>query len=361
MIIIGLVITIALAAIGFVKKESKILFCFQLIWLWILTGLNNGGLDYAVNCNIYKESPNVLFTRFSYFIQDGLGTIALNYGVSFEVYNALLAVLCTLIIYYVVRKHSIYPCLTMSLFYIAPMIDSVIQKRFYVSMCIMLLAFSAWIEKKVSLYYIFTIIAIGFHFSAVLYLVFPIFDRIIHGHEKRAYFFLILELFGYGLLDKIMVYTPFAEKYYTYSQEQRFSSPLIGVLYFSLQCFYIVMILLIRKYRKSTLDSSNNKICELNIDSILLLPLIFKGSTWNRYFRALQIYNYTFIGKMIFDSKNKRVISYLCGCAFAFILLLAEIVTKAAAAGGLKSFLDSAFTYNAFLQLITHGRIIPEL
>lgn len=314
--IVGLCITIILLTAGFIKKKSIWLFGLQCIWFWILHGLSNGGMDYAVSEIIYLNggSETEWLSRLIIKLFQGL-------GMNYLIYHAVLSMAAVGIFAYVVLRISKNPCMVSSLYFVFLLYDNVIQKRYFLASMLVLLALYFFTKGKQVLFYVIIVLAIGFHVSSVVYLLFPLTAYIIKKNSKvKLIFLFILELLFYNYIPHILMkfgalnlYT----KYMHYVGEENYSSFVVGVAFFALYTFLWLTVYYIGYYWKSK-NICDTKIFEINKIMLFILVFLLANSNFTRYFRPVLILDYGFIGNRFSDKLNKRTLSALA--AYGFVL-----------------------------------------
>ena len=203
-------ITVCLILLGLLIRKSKLLFLLQCSWIWILTALNNGGWDYDGNEAIYNYSGKNLFSSLSGWVNDLFAYFAHQWGWDYVRYNAVLATIGIAILAYVILRFAKRPNMALSLYMIYPMMDSIYQKRFFIAMCFVVLAYSFWIEKKKVPFFVAVLVALGFHFSVFIYLLVPLLDKLVEKNKKKlTYFYLIAEFILLRYSSNLVSYIPF--------------------------------------------------------------------------------------------------------------------------------------------------------
>lgn len=350
MTLIGLLFTVVLAVAGLIVKNSNRLFNIQCIWFWILYGLNMGGIDYENNKAIYIYTFRLRHFSLVNGLQNITGYVGNHFGLDYLVYNAIMGAFCVIIIHFVIKNSSQTPSFVMSLFYIYPMYDCVIQKRFFIGMCFALLAFYFWIHKDYKKYVLFCVIAVGFHVSMILYLIFPLVMLISRKSKLIVAIFMFIEVLGHKVLDRLILSTPFAGKYIEYTKSQQYSSIVVGLLFVMLQLVFILLILRMWIFWEQTASNEMKEIYLINIASILLLPLLLFGATWLRYFRIFQIYNYGYLGNRSLESRDPHKESYWWIKGYVMLLFLSELVITAVGDSGISGILETVFENNWLLM-----------
>ena len=355
----GISITTCFILFGLLIKKSRILFMFQCLWVWILTALNNGGWDYDGNAAIYELSGKKLFTGVSGWANNLLAYFAHQMEWNYVQYNALLSTVAIIIIAYIILKYAKHPSAAISIYMIYPMMDSIYQKRFFVAMCFVLLAYSFWMYHKKLGYFVFLFIALGFHFSMLIYLFVPLIEKLIEWNNKKLIvLYVILEFMMFRYLSFFVPLIPFSglqSKLEVYTLGQQYSSGVVGILFFLLQLFYIVIVIYIGKHwpkNEISENKINDKIYNINYTSILFLPLLLLGSTYARYFRVYQIYNFIYLGNRIdcVTWKRRNVLSVSLIRCFVIVLFFSSMVLFAVGAQGIVSAFSSVYENNLFLK-----------
>ncbi len=328
--LLGILFTIVLIVYGFLRKHSKVCFAMQGIWFWILVCFNAGGLDYEANKYIYDMSGSKLSFQFTGWLYDIIAYLFHRVGLSFFWFCIFTCSISIGILMYVVIKHSKYPALTMSLIMLYPMFDSCIQKRFFLAMAIGLLAFSFYVRGKHMKFYMTLFFAFGAHFSMVIYFVFPILEKVAKKRKYLLVILLLVEVVVLQFIGELVLLTNnqyLIAKFVDYSAGSNYSSLIIGILFILMQIMYIYMMVCIGKYQNEKLTLVDQRICFLNIISIILLPLMITDSVYLRYFRIFQILDYVYIGNVLNTKIRKRSLRYYYICIFVLMTIGYAIVT----------------------------------
>ena len=152
MILFGISVTIVLALAAILNKRSKKIFVAQCFWLWLLCGVNAGGVDYVQNEIIYYSFGKRMFSGITEWLANILIYFSHKINLEYWQYNAVVTLFAIVVLGYTIYKHSYAPCIAMSLFYIYPMFDCVIQKRYFLSMVFCILGLGFLIEKRKAAY-----------------------------------------------------------------------------------------------------------------------------------------------------------------------------------------------------------------
>lgn len=314
--------------LGFLKRNSKIIFLLQMLFIFVLLGWNQGFIDNADNYAIYKISGAYGFQGFSSgWLFSLLAKTVISNGYSYFYFKVTLAAITVVSVSYVILCTTEQPCLVALLFNIYPLMDSVIQSRFAPGMALSVLALYLLSKKRRVGFVICIALAIGFHFSFIAYFFFALWQLIDSKIQKRILWIgfiveLILIIYGKNILARIFP----SAKLQDYLYRNNYSSPIIGVIFMLAMAGYILLFVLLCERDKqfgyeteSSLDTSF--IEDMNLDSIFIVPVLYMDGTFLRYYRAILILNYIYLanhfghfnfeysGKIYIDKNNS--LSYL--------------------------------------------------
>lgn len=124
--------------ISFLFPKGRVVFLINSLFLWILLAFNRGGSDYSG----YVSMFNFFGTRSVQidFQGDSLWKLLnhLFYQLSFTVDNFLFVLLTCAVVSYMlfIQKYAKHPNIVVALTSIYPLVDNVIQKRFFLAMVI---------------------------------------------------------------------------------------------------------------------------------------------------------------------------------------------------------------------------------
>ncbi len=354
MISTGINISIFLICVGFVFKKSNIIFFLQIFWVFILCAFSNGGIDYYGNEAIYRESGKSFLTIGTGWLSNIFAYIGHKMEWDYMTYNAVLVFFALSILVFVIKKVCKYPCIVMSLFIIYPLVDSIYQKRFFIAMCFCVLAFYFYMKDRMLQFMLCIFLAVGFHFSPVVYFFFPL-VKILLNYKRRWIFMIIivLETLIFQYLPVILEWlnlNTLKLKFLTYSQEQVYSSFLVAALYFFLQLAFTIMAVIIANKYQMLEDNRNEKIVELNINSLILLPLLILGATYSRYFRIFMIFNYALVADRIGMKGKRNTYSYLFSIGFVILLATSSYIILSNGAYTFTDKMESVFENNYLFE-----------
>lgn len=325
MIQLGILITSLLIFIGILKSKSKVIFVFQCFWLWIIQAFNCGGMDYKANEWIYSEGgiPNEWLTSFviKFFLAN---------DIDYMWYRTLWATVCVFIFGFIVLKYSKRPCIVAILYWSFLWADNIAQCRFFWAACTILLAFHFWIKGNIKLYYIFCLVATGFHSSVFIYLGFPILSRLIAYNTKlKNIGIIVLEMLFLPLLPVILDKLGFeyiSKKFLHYLYTDNYSSIIAGIcfLFLYLAFYFCIFWILSRRKDWTSFEKVTYKI--LNT-SVFILPFFLYNSNFGRFYRPILILTYIVISNRI--GKYKRgTLSQSLLFSFVAITVFAGIVLQ---------------------------------
>lgn len=324
--IVGIIITLILMVLGLVIRKSKFLLLLQTSWIWILMVFNTDSADFYNNSSLYYMSDSThLFSQnffagtFFYF-----STIAKKLGMDYLTFNGILATISTLIILAIILRYSSNPCIVISFFMWYPLVSSIIQKRWYFAMGILVLAVSilllkkSKIEKTIWLFLLITF-ACMFHAGAVYYYTLIVYYWIPDKLKKNVSIigFIVLTLCKNQLSNILSTSSnsDLSDKSQVYFHAFASNNIWHYIFWICWQLLFVGLILyLIRKQsiRKILGDNYCNFLWLINWWSILIIPLYSFDPVFNRLFRIVIIFNYIAISNLflIRDKKISKINLY---------------------------------------------------
>lgn len=349
MVVFGVTITVVLFVSGILFGKNRLIYTFEMFWMWILMAFNIGGSDYAVNETIFTYVGTMKndITVYQYGVNYILARWCHQNNLDFRVYTILTMTVAVIIIYYIVKEHCDYPAAAISLFYIYPMFDSVIQDRFFVAMVICLLAFHFWSKRKMIIYYILIVIAAGFHSSIAIYFIFPLIVKIITGKRKWLIVPLVgttFVLFHNGGMLSLILGSAFEAKFTAYSGTSNYSTIFIQCVFVLMEVLAIVSIYksIPERYKD---DKSNELLAQWNLASFSFIPFLITNSIYLRWYRLINIYNYMYAANSIHIIQNHKLVRYNLILLYLIVIMIFGIMSFFSV-----DTIDSVFKYNSFLQ-----------
>lgn len=354
---IGLLITVILILLGLILKKSKILFFIQIIWMWILQALNSGGVDFSINKDIFDVS---IYKQWNW-LNGGLYNLICYYfkinNYSYIFMNSILVSIGLFLIIITVRKYTKNICFVMSLLYIYPFADNIIQKRFFLAAAIIIFAIPYLFKndrKSTFIYIILCIIAGQFHVSAYIYILFLAVKKVSYKTLKKVIPIIIIFSFIIKpIIPKIAILIFPASKVNLYFYI--FKTSLSGALFWMLfQIGFIVLIYMIKD--KNENNEYLNNLKKISLFSLVFLPLLFYEPTFIRIYRTILIFNYIAFAQIqksyinnyrIVINKN---IFLLTSCQLIY-MVFAFIMVYGITGQGLSNMIIPIFENNLFLKL----------
>lgn len=313
----GIAVTAILIILGIIFSKSRTVSFGQILWIALLTAGNSGGTDFIDNMNIYLAAnthqigglsvTNGVFSLFA--------TIAREHGMQYITFNAMVSAVSTALVALFVFKFAKRPALAFSLILIFPLIDNVIQKRWYPAMAIVLVALPLLLDKQhkirnIIMFWFFCLIAVQFHSGALVYLTIPLFLLIpeklqfkvavfafVGGSLLPSLFPILLKYITIqGMTDKLNLY------FTTFAQTASIWHYLFWILWQSLQIWLV--------YIMHKMDSNNlflNFAWKLNMWSIIFIPLNYFNPVFTRIYRLIMIINFVAVGNALKLQDGKKI------------------------------------------------------
>ena len=308
---VAIFITIIMILLGFIFRQSRILFALQGIWLWILTGFNSGGVDFAINQDLFMNS------QLNLSVGEGLTVLYdffKNRGMNFITYNVITTLIAYILIFYIINKNSKNKCIVASLLYFYPAVDFVVQKRFFLAMALLLVAvqYLGKEDKKSRIKYIFLVLLSALcHVSALLYFVPFVFQFVQKKYRNKL--IIILSLIGIVIskyLGKILSFLPFVSstKIQLYFVDLSANSNMFKFMFW---CFWQLAFWVILYYLNVYLKREQSdhdviqKTYNLNIDFMCILPFYAFDPVFVRLFRPVVIFDYIAVSAMLQNGKRQ--------------------------------------------------------
>lgn len=365
--ILGIVITILLIIGGFFKKKSRLYFWLQISWMCILIAGNTNNMDFPGNSNIYYTastdmgSLNNPFTRGYYW----LCAMGKNIGMSYVIFNGILATIVTIIIALIILRLSSNPSTTASFFMMYPLMSSIIQKRYYLAMGFTILAMYILLTKysnilKSVLYIVIITGAVVFHTASIYFYSLIIFWWIPDKYKKFVSFFgLIFMTLMRNKLSSIMmssndaVLSSKSEFYFKTIASNNIWHYLFWVCWHLL--FVAIILYLIKKTQASKIWGENytHFLWVINLWSLLIIPLYSFDPVFTRIFRCVIFYNYIaitnifIVNNWLINKKFGSSVIYQTGLCLATFFLFNQF-----AGAPINELVWPLFTNNAFLNLL---------
>lgn len=358
-IICFMLITIILIFIGFIKKNSNIIFIIQIIWMYLLLAGNTQSMDYGVYTNMFETSQNkesAIGNIYAY-----LCYLAGQIGLDFFEFNAVINIFIMIIIIYILKKYTKNYCFVMSLLFIYPFIENIIQKRFYLASIIVCLAIVSFLLKKgiiyKFIYIILIIIATYVHQSAIFYLLFLIYPII---NKKKTFIIMLIISIVFSLFLPDLSSIFFAEKTELYFGElhSKIKYPILNFILWS--GFHICFVFLYYIFYSKCKKHISNKIFykyiisinKINICSLLFIPMYAWEPTFFRIFRGILLLNYIAISMIIPSGYKYYKIVFYSMIIYIIYIIISFVCIYFFASAGYKEMIEPIFINNILLESI---------
>lgn len=365
--IIGLILTFVLILGGFLFKNNKIYFVIQVAWMLILLDFNTDSMDFFGNQSLFESanSSNIFSEGFFMGGYYYLSSLAHTFNITYLEFNAILATISTAIICYVVLKLSNNPCIVLSLFMAYPLMSSVIQKRYYIAMGVLILAVyylyyfdSKW--KKTIVFISVVSLACQFHTASVFLYTLAVFLWI--PDRLKKYFAiggLIVLTALKGQLAAVLQSSQNAslsgksEFYFTTIASDNIWHYLFWIVW--QLSFVILMFYLLNK--PNIREILGEKYCYfiwiLNWWSLWIIPLYSFDPVFARLFRIVIIFNYVAISNLVIVKQNLIGKVNLSAAVLQIGLSISSFIIFNALAGApFQDLVFPIFESNAFFSML---------
>jgi len=332
------IISVLIILINLIFNRNKYVTIASGVFLWIGMSFNNTIVDRAQYQKMY-ENPLKFNEEWGY---THLQLLAGKFGLSFQVFFAILIGICLAFALYTVVTNTTNPGFVIALYYIFPYLIDAAQVRSFLSACILTAIVPLLLKcniKNIVLYILGVFIASLFHYSAYFFLLLLITYflswKIIIPLFMILSFFLMKNIIP--LLEIVSKIAPFLEdKIERYLKPELFTKPLELKYYtiYLLTLFFITVVtyLILKNYSnaeksfKRRIDTSVNlgaySDLMLKIDGILVivLPLISISVSYDRIIRTVLLTHYIYFSN-IFSSKASKTIKVLYFIVLLFFVL----------------------------------------
>lgn len=297
-------ITVLLCLIGFVFQKNKILSYFQMIWIIILTCFNTQSVDWSANFGIYQMAY-----QYNGFLGWLMNTTINKLNINFYLFNGFLAFISLLIIFFVILNKALKPNFVLSLWMIFPLIDNIIQKRYFWAFGIVILAMYLLFymnNKKIAFicYEVLIILANSIHNSYIIFFVLPFFLWL--SRKKQIIFASIIICLGVILHSRLLfisneILAGLNSKNALYLGNTS-NSPILAVFVWgTLQLAQCLVIYFLYKY-----SNQKNIFINTNIFFLMLIPLYAFDPVFMRCFRPMLVFNYILVSNKLVMVKNEE-------------------------------------------------------
>lgn len=355
--LLSMYLTGILCFMGFIFQKNKFLAYIQFFWISCIACFNTMSTDWLSNYDFYQgiENNRSVVTPFVSFLKN-------NLNMNFLTFNGVMSFFSLCLIYFVILRETKRPCFVLSLWMIFPLIDNIIQKRYFWAFGLIILAIYLLLnikEKIISIfcYELLIIIAINFHAAYIWFIFLPAFlylsKRIqlifsivvvVLGILLHNQFIFIANRYLGGLQEK-------NELYFGQISNHPFFALIVWGLWQIIQLFFIYYL-----YKKD-----NNKIAKFligsNIYFLMLIPLYMFDPVFARCFRPLLLFNYIGIANKInvvwIQNKlliNKKVLYLAIGFVMLILLTFYAFDVSSITSAGFDNIVKVIYQNNSLLK-----------
>lgn len=325
---ITLIITVLLFILAICFKKSKVLFALQIIWITIMAGFNTNAADFQNNYNTYIAANNRdkwwnLYTWLATYFKEKM--------IDYVHFNFFLVCIGMILMAITIVRMTKYPNLVISMYYIFPFIDNIIQKRGFYAVAVLTYALYFLLKEKNKFNYVIymflVFVAFQFHASALLLFTVPFFMMIPLKIERNIA--LVSVLFCSilsGVISKVataVLPTSLQEKNTLYFSTLANSASLVHTLVWIVwQLSFLLLIYYIYR-RKESIDHIDDVMIRLNLWGTILVLFYAYDPVFTRVFRPILILDLIYVVNTLNykDRKNRLTILGMFGvCGISFIL-----------------------------------------
>lgn len=347
--IFATIFTVIIIIGGIVIRKNKFYFVLQVIWTLLLICGNTYSDDFVGNSNLYYSSNFIDIHREGFFMSGYYYLSALfnNLGFSYIQFNALFATLSTLIIVGIILKLSQNPCLTFSMFMFYPLTSSIIQKRYYIAMGLLVLGVYILlldINKVVkSFLYIFVIsLACQIHTASIFFFTLIVYFWIPDKIKKYVSIIgLIVMTMCKSQLASLLESsdnTSLSGKSSFYFVTLASNNVFHYIFWIGWHLLFVSLIfyLLKKETVRTTLGVNfSHFLWIINWWSLLIIPLYSFDPVFTRLFRVVIIFNYIAISNLFIIKDRKINLLYFNSGIYQILLSLSSYVIFNSLAVGL--------------------------
>lgn len=325
----------------------------------LIDGFNSYSVDWDNNYLTFLTAQSDSKGLNSLWLYSNLAVLAKSFGIDYVLFNGILASVSTLLIAYVIFKVSKRPTVVISLMFIYPFIDDIIQKRWYYAMGILIFGVYKSLNLKNKWFqfiglFVTALIACQFHTGAIIFFTLPfyfLFSRkvqnfitiiiIIAGTVGRNYISILLNaITGDSLAEKSELY------FVTFASSSSVVHYMFWLIWHLIQAG---MVFLLYKYVTNSKD--DYKIWRLNVWSMCIIPLYSFDPVFSRIFRVILVFNYISISNSLWaDGKmlnKKGILILMSQIALSLISLFVFDINSAL---GVQFMIYDIFKYNNFMN-----------
>ena len=335
--VFSLVMSVVMILAGLIFKKNRIVGYLQLLWIFLLIGLNTGGADYIGNEAIFKLSDLSFTSILNGDLYKVLCGGLKNFGMDYVAVNAIFSLFSVLIINYIAGKHTKNKNLMFSLFMIFPMFDFIIQKRAFLALPFDLLAieflFSDRKRKYLYAALLIFVAALIHNSSYFFFLVLFLYYLREKLKDDRKFNKFVIVLIGLAFLALPMIPGYMAQMFGKGRVELYFSEGTISITsalaWAAIHVCFVFLQRFLSKLPNGKLSEKEQRyekfVSEINMISLILLPLYLYESAFFRLFKVLLVINYIAVANRASNIRDKKVfftvLAYVVYILFIFALL----------------------------------------
>lgn len=328
---IWIILLLLLVAI-FNKKSKKITLCLFIL-MFILMGLNTSNADYSMYHNLYLKygiSKTYLNTEiiFQYMCK-----LIYSFGKDYNYFLIIYSLIGLTFMYLSVKKLAKYPALVATLYLIFSFFLDAVQIRHFMSSSIICYGLTFLLKenrktKDILKYFVLNILAIGFHYMALFYLLFLLLPLLENKKIKNILIKIIIPasliflMINTNLFIKILSFIIPQTKIEAYFLSGSWKiSTIITLILIMVQLIPLFILILFKGNEQNKLIK---RTIVLNILLILVTPFYFYTVEFGRVFRGIILIDYIALTNQL-NNKNKGEIlffSFLMAMILFFVLII---------------------------------------
>ena len=294
-------IIIAFIIYALLHKKSKLLALLIFIIMFLLMGLNHGNADYLMYNSLFLKYGKALTYSNTELIFQYLCKLFYSLGKGYNYFLFIYSFIGMTFMYLSVRKTAKYPVLVALLYFCFSFFLDAVQIRHFMASSLICYGLTFLLKddrkmKDILIYLLFNILAIGFHFMAILYLLFLLLPLIEKNSLKDTLIKTLMITCPIFLIINTSLFFDFIGNFipkakidaYFISGDWKVST-LVTVILILVQLIPLVILYLSKTYKTSKLA---RKVMILNILLIVVTPFYFYTVEFGRVFRGIIIMDY---------------------------------------------------------------------
>lgn len=311
---------IIVVLLGYIFSKSRIVFIVQALVYIVLIGGYNGNIDLVFYRNYYEQE----FLSDSYV--EGLyyyiGYFFHRCGFSFEMYHLIISAVAIIVIAYVIKKMCPQPALAMSMMFGFCTIEYALQLKNMLAGAIVIYALYYYSNKRNEIatnksyykvvYSLLIILASGFHFLSLFFLVFLLIDFVSLKYFKYWIVSTIAIIFlTFQELESFMVL--FSEQLADYTYKYRSASVFIGMMIWQIACTALVTMMYHYLKKKPEFIKYKNFfdfVYKGTFLLLLILPFYILTTTVNRVTKIWLVFCFIMTGHISSSFRKFNLIKF---------------------------------------------------